>query len=59
MQSLQVLVGGQQDAKITVELPIAAGNDCQEKSVTLQINLEAYQGNATADDLKNPALPRE
>ena len=55
----EVAVNGQQDVLVTVELPKEAGNDCQEQSVKLQLILEAYQGNATADDLKNPALPRE
>jgi predicted ribosomally synthesized peptide with SipW-like signal peptide len=54
----KITVGAQKDVVITVELPKEAGNDCQEKSVTLQVILEAYQGNATADDLKNPAQPR-
>lgn len=55
----KVLVNAQTNPTITVELPREAGNNCQEKQVTLQILVEAYQGNATADDLKNPALPRE
>jgi predicted ribosomally synthesized peptide with SipW-like signal peptide len=54
-----VATGAQQDLVVTIELPTTAGNDCQEKSVTLQIILEAYQGNATTADLENPALPRE
>ena len=54
----KITVGAQKDVVITIELPKAAGNDCQEKSVTLQVILEAYQGNATEDDLKNPAQPR-
>jgi predicted ribosomally synthesized peptide with SipW-like signal peptide len=50
--------GAQKDVVVTVELPKEAGNDCQDKSVTLQVIVEAYQGNATADDLKEPAKPR-
>ena len=54
----KITVGAQSDVVISVELPKAAGNDCQEQSVKLQLILEAYQGNATAEDLKNPAKPR-
>lgn len=54
----KITVGAQKDVVVTVELPKAAGNDCQEQSVKLQLILEAYQGNATADDLKEPAKPR-
>ena len=54
----KIEVGAQKDVVVTVELPKAAGNDCQEQSVKLQLILEAYQGNATADDLKEPAKPR-
>lgn len=53
-----ITVGAQEDVVITIELPKDAGNNCQEKSVTLQVILEAYQGNATEDDLKVPAQPR-
>ena len=54
----KITVGAQKDVVVTVELPKAAGNDCQEQSVKLQLILEAYQGNATADDLKEPPKPR-
>ena len=49
----EVAVNGQQDVLVTVELPKEAGNDCQDKSVTLQVILEAYQGNATGSDLED------
>ena len=54
----KIPVEAQKDVVITIELPKEAGNNCQEKSVTLQVILEAYQGNATEDDLKVPAQPR-
>lgn len=54
----KITVGAQSDVVISVELPKDAGNECQEKEVKLQLILEAYQGNATAEDLKNPAKPR-
>ena len=51
----KITVGAQKDVVVTVELPKTAGNDCQEQSVTLQIIVEAYQGNATGSDLKDLA----
>lgn len=54
----KITANDEKDVVVTVELPTNVGNECQEQSVTLQIIVEAYQGNATADDLKEPAKPR-
>ena len=39
--------------KVTVELPKEAGNEYQNLTWSLQVIVEAYQGNATGSDLKD------